>query len=136
MRNRLFKRRGTLAWGRHGIEYHERPGVLISMPYRLRRWRIEGWYRTATERDAVLRALGRSKRWRYRVAESEGWRPWVRPMVKPRKRVHAKMRAWRDQYLSRLWAGGGYGNRRYRHKARGLRIWLSARYPDARRPRL
>jgi len=69
MRNHLTKRRGNLAWGRYGIEYHERPGVLISMPYRLRVWRIGGWYKAATERDAVLRALRRSKRWRYRAVD-------------------------------------------------------------------
>ncbi len=64
----------------------------------------------------------------------EDWHPWVRPMTKRRAHSHARLRRWRDQYISRLWAGGGYGNRRYRHQARGLRIWLSARYPDARRP--
>jgi len=69
MRNQLIKRRGKLASGRHGVEYHERPGMLTSMPYRLRVWRIEGWYKVATERDAVLRVLKRSKRWRYRAVE-------------------------------------------------------------------
>jgi len=69
VRTQLIKRRGKLASGRHGIEYHERPGVLTSMPYRLRVWRIEGWYKVATERDAVLRVLKRSKRWRYRAVE-------------------------------------------------------------------
>ena len=69
MRTQLIKRRGKLASGRHGVEYHERPGMLTSMPYRLRVWRIEGWYKVATERDAVLRVLKRSKRWRYRAVE-------------------------------------------------------------------
>jgi len=69
VRTQLIKRRGKLASGRHGIEYHERPGVLISMPYRLRVWRCMGVYETATERDAVLRVVKRSKRWRYRAVE-------------------------------------------------------------------
>ncbi len=67
------------------------------------------------------------------MTEPENWRPWIRPMVKRRRRSFAQLRLWRDQYLFHLWSGHGYGNRRWRHKPRGLRIWKSARYPDARR---
>ena len=71
MRNLLVKRRGKMVAARpYGLAYRLKPGVLLSIPYRLRGWHAEGSYKTATERDAVLRSLKRRSRyWDYRAME-------------------------------------------------------------------
>lgn len=66
------------------------------------------------------------------VTREADWRPWVRPMVRLRRRCHRELRRWRDSCLARPWGGYRHGKPPYKHKPKGLRLWLSLRYPDGR----